>query len=145
MQILISILNWVFKFTTFLNQINFSYYMSVINEPSVIAKKVLQFWSHHIGHFVLCTLTTTTTQQISCKREKRLLLVEATFFCLNEPFPASFFFVFIFSIQLIINNIQCKFFRWRDSNCRPLASEATLYQLSQNHISYKMVLFLIYF
>ena len=36
-----------------------------------------------------------------------------------------FFFIFIFSIMLRINNVQWKLRRWRDSNSGPLVSEAT--------------------
>ena len=35
-----------------------------------------------------------------------------------------FFFIFVFSIQLAVNNVQYKFCRWRDSNLGPLVSEA---------------------
>ena len=41
---------------------------------------------------------------------------------LNGPFPASFF---VFSIQFTVNNVQCKFRQWLDSNRGPLVSEAT--------------------
>ena len=36
-----------------------------------------------------------------------------------------FFFMFVFSIQLTVNNVQYKFRRWLDSNRGPLVSEAT--------------------
>ena len=39
-------------------------------------------------------------------------------------FPASFFFIFVFSIQLWVN-IQCKFCGWLDSNSGLQESEAT--------------------
>ena len=39
--------------------------------------------------------------------------------------PGHFFFIFIFSIQLIVNIVHYKFCRWLDSNHRPLESIAT--------------------
>ena len=39
-------------------------------------------------------------------------------------FPASFFFIFIFPIQLTVN-VLYKFCQWLDSNCGPMESEAT--------------------
>ena len=42
----------------------------------------------------------------------------------NQPFPASFFFIFVFSIQLTVI-CSIKFCRWLDSNCGTLGSEAT--------------------
>ena len=51
---------------------------------------------------------------------------------LNEPFPASFFFIFVFSKQLTVN-IQYKFCRWLDSNrIPPLYWKQPLCQLSHN-------------
>ena len=42
-----------------------------------------------------------------------------------KKFLASFFFIFVFSIQLTENSVLCKFYCWwLDSNCRPLALEA---------------------
>ena len=43
----------------------------------------------------------------------------------NGLFPASFFFIFVFSIQLTVINVQYKFCGWLDSNRIPLVSEAT--------------------
>ena len=43
---------------------------------------------------------------------------------LNRPFPASFFFIFVFSINLTVN-IQYTFYRLLDSNHGPLELEAT--------------------
>ena len=39
--------------------------------------------------------------------------------------PGLFFFIFVFSIQLTVNNVQNKFCRWLDSNREPLVSEVT--------------------
>ena len=36
-----------------------------------------------------------------------------------------FFFIFVFSIQLTVNNVIYKFCQWQDFNCGPLLSEAT--------------------
>ena len=46
---------------------------------------------------------------------------------LNGPFPASFFFIFVFSIQLTLDSKQMfnKFCWWLDSNRGPLALQAT--------------------
>ena len=49
-------------------------------------------------------------------------------FLKNGPFPASFFFIFVFSIQLTVKIVQYKFCRWLDSNRGPM-----VYQLSHNH------------
>ena len=43
---------------------------------------------------------------------------------LNGPFPFSFIYIFLFSVQFT-ENIQYYFFLWLDSNCGPLESEAT--------------------
>ena len=54
-------------------------------------------------------------------------------FFLNGPFPASFFFIFIFSMsflmQLIVNNISDDWIRTTDLWCR----KRPLYQLRHNH------------
>ena len=43
----------------------------------------------------------------------------------NGPYPTSFFFIFLVSIQLTVTNVQYKFSLWLDSNPGPLVSEAT--------------------
>ena len=43
----------------------------------------------------------------------------------SGPFPASFLFIFVFSIQLIINKCSIKFCRWLESNRGPLVLKAT--------------------
>ena len=45
-------------------------------------------------------------------------------FLINGPIPASFFFIFVFSVQLIVKS-WLKFCRWLDSNSGPLVLEAT--------------------
>ena len=45
---------------------------------------------------------------------------------LNGPFPASFFFIIVFSTQLTVNNDQYKYWQWLVSNRGPLVSEATV-------------------
>ena len=69
------------------------------------------------------TMTTLTYGQFRQIRRSKLLRA----FLKNGPFPSSFFFIFIFSIQLTarfnINVCQCL-----DSNCGPLESEATTLQ-----------------
>ena len=47
------------------------------------------------------------------------------FFLKSGPFPASFLFIFVFSIQLIINKCSIKFCRWLESNRGPLVSKAS--------------------
>ena len=47
------------------------------------------------------------------------------FFYKNWPFPASFLSLFSAFQQLTVNMFIIRFCRWLDSNCRPLASEAT--------------------
>ena len=42
-----------------------------------------------------------------------------------RPFPASFYFIFVFSIQLIINKCSIKFCWWLESNRGSLVSKAT--------------------
>ena len=46
-------------------------------------------------------------------------------FLKSGPFPASFSFIFVFSIQLIINKCSIKFCRWLESNRGPLVLKAT--------------------
>ena len=47
--------------------------------------------------------------------------------------PGLFLFIFVFSIQLIINKCSIKFCRWLESNRGPLVSNRPLYQTSHNH------------
>ena len=44
--------------------------------------------------------------------------------------PGLFFFLFVFSIQLTVNNVQCKICWWLDSNPRLVVSEATTLPIS---------------
>ena len=46
-------------------------------------------------------------------------------FFLKWAIPSLFFFIFVFSVQLTVNNVQYKFGRWLDSNHGPLVLEAT--------------------
>ena len=55
---------------------------------------------------------------------KRTILLPIVFFKKNGPFSPSFFFIFVFSIQLTVN-VQNKFCQWLDSNRGPLELEAT--------------------
>ena len=48
-----------------------------------------------------------------------------SFFLGGGSFPASFFFIFVFSIQLTVKMFNLNFCRSRDSNRGPLDSEAT--------------------
>ena len=52
-------------------------------------------------------------------------LLSKFFFLKSGPFPASFSFIFVFSIQLIINKCSIKFCRWLESNHGPLVLKAT--------------------
>ena len=47
-----------------------------------------------------------------------------------QCFPAYFFFIFVFSIQLTVSNVEYKSCRWLDSNW---CWKWQLYQLSHNH------------
>ena len=47
------------------------------------------------------------------------------FFFKSGPFPASFLFIFVFSVQLIINKCSIKFCRWLEANRGPLVLKAT--------------------
>ena len=58
---------------------------------------------------IICFIGTNTSSVIA----------DACFF--KWAFPGLFFFIFVFSIQLIVNK-KC---RWLDSNCGSLVSEAT--------------------
>ena len=65
-----------------------------------------------------------------------MLLKDKTAFLKNGPWPASFFFIFIFSIQLTVNNVQYKFCQWLESNRRPLALEATALPTEPKQLPY---------
>ena len=47
------------------------------------------------------------------------------FFLKKWAIPGLFLFIFVFSIQLIINKCSIKFCRWLESNCGPLVSKST--------------------
>ena len=45
---------------------------------------------------------------------------------LNTPFPASYFFIFVFSIPLTVNKCAKKICQWLDLNHGPLESDVTI-------------------
>ena len=49
------------------------------------------------------------------------------------PFMASFSFIFVFSLQLTVKNVQYKFCRWLDSNHGPLELEVTALPTEPHH------------
>ena len=82
----------------------------------------------NVWHFYCVRFSCTTTKhQIFC-----------LFF--NGPFPASFFFIFVFSIHLSVNNVQCKFCWWLDSNRLPLVLEATAQPTGPQPLPFPIVL-----
>ena len=48
-----------------------------------------------------------------------------------------FFFIFVFSIHLTVNNIQLKLCQWRDSNLGPLVPEATALPTERQPLTYR--------
>ena len=59
--------------------------------------------------------------------------------------PGHFFFILIFSIQLIVNICSLKFCQWPDLNCRPLVSEATVLPTEPQPLAVNQVRFLLRF
>ena len=55
--------------------------------------------------------------------------------------PGLFFFIFVFSIQMKVNNDQYKFRRWLDSNRGPLVLEATALPTEPQPLPLTQILF----
>ena len=107
---------------------NFSSY-SVLR-PSGWNKKDCVSWITNVPKWKRLYSCSTSCEQVwpssetlvACSSE--LSTISESYF-LKEPFPASIFFIFVFSIQSIVNKFQYKFCRWLDLNRGPLVSEAT--------------------
>ena len=60
-------------------------------------------------------------------------------FLKSGPFPASFLFIFVFSVQLIINKCSIKFCRWLEANRGPLVLKATALPTEPQPLPYMFV------
>ena len=72
-------------------------------------------------------------------RLERKITWTIVFFLKSGPFPASFSFIFVFSIQLIINKCSIKFCRWLESNRGPLVLKATTLPTAPQPLTWTIV------
>ena len=93
-----------------------------------------------LSHWLRCTLVVVRSWVRISLPFFKWVMTSPTFFK-KWAIPCLFFFIFVFYIQLRVNNVQYKFCRWLDLNHGPLVLEATALPIEPQPLSQRKMFY----